>query len=651
MGFWKIIREPPAKSFPVRLTADVPPEGGDARWRARWWFWAGLLLIALLPRLLAAWQWNILWSDTVSYLAEAKALAAGDFQRAFAPRGLNVFPLILVWLQKTGWDICITGEWWSVAMGTLAILPLFGWIRRQFNVQVAMLAVILYAFHPKLVIFCPLIMRDPTFWFFFNLSIYLFWRAITESRWWLYLTAGLALTLCVHTRTEGWFLLPSFLLWSGIRVIASRATWARTVLGTGVCLAVIPVSIALVNLTWLRDCPHWGIIPSASSRQLAHWLGSFRPSVAEEAKPAKSPGQGVAGTSPASKASKRPPARPARADGSERFRPVDFRLVRKTGLRFVKAYTYAYGFLALVGLWIWRRVWIRPEHQALVLMGIILVVAVYVNFMPDDAVDIRYCLPLVLVSFPWMALGLLSIANGLMAVTGRRVVWNDSRRGVLVVALLAVVVALGTFDTRAVSGTFMHRQAALGKWIAEHYGAGETLAACVEDDRLLLYYSQGLKCHRILYPQFTKGWAVRVLKVDPPRVFVIDCGPELNDEDSTIRDFLREALKLGYRRVSADQLPPECGRMIVLVLGDDGSKNGTSLDGKRRCNGPKKSAAALIPSLFGEAAPGQVGQEAHPRAVARLERHEDSAMGQGLRVVESYSMFRDVFADDHDRVI
>lgn len=582
VGFWKVLREPSAKSFPARLTADVPLEGGDARWQTQWWFWAGLLLIGLMPRLWAAWQWDIFWSDTVSYLAEAKALAAGDYQRAFAPRGLNIFPLILVWLQKTGWDICITGEWWSVTMGTLAILPLFGWIRRQFNVQVATLAAILYAFHPKLVIFCPLIMRDPTFWFFFNLSIYLFWRAITESRWWLYLTAGLVLTLCVHTRTEGWFLLPSFLMWSGIRAIALRAARARTVLGTAVCLAVIPASVTLVNLTWLRDCPHWEIVPPASSRQLAHWLGSFRPSVVEEAKPAKPPEQGAAGTSPASKAAKRPQARPTPKDGSERFRPIDFRLVRKTGLRFVKAYTYVYGFLTLVGLWTWRRVWIRPEHQALALMGIILMVAVYVNFMPDDAVDIRYCLPLVLVSFPWMALGLLSIANGLVAVSGRRVVWNDSRRGALVVALLAIVVALGTFDTRAVSGTFMHRQAALGKWIAEHLGAGKTLAVCAEDDRLVMHYSQAYKCHRVLYPQFVNKSAVRFLKAARPRVFVIDHGYESKDEIAAIGNFQSEALKLGYRRVSADRLPPECGRMIVLVLDVNDSKNDTLLDGKRR---------------------------------------------------------------------
>ena len=138
-------------------------------------------------------------------------------------------------------------------MSALAVGPLFGWVRRQFSEQVAILACLLYAVHPKLVFYAPLILRDPTFWFLFNLSLYLTWRAVIEIRLWLFLAAGVTLSLAIHTRSEGWLLLGPLVIWAAWRLPAVAGLRGRLVAGAAICLAVIPLFVVLANLTLLGD--------------------------------------------------------------------------------------------------------------------------------------------------------------------------------------------------------------------------------------------------------------------------------------------------------------------------------------------------------------------------------------------------------------
>ena len=65
-------------------------------------------------------------------------------------------------------------------MSSLTVLPLCGWVRRQFNDQTALLAGVLYAAHPVFIQWSPELIRDPTFWLLFMLTLYLLWRAVTE---------------------------------------------------------------------------------------------------------------------------------------------------------------------------------------------------------------------------------------------------------------------------------------------------------------------------------------------------------------------------------------------------------------------------------------------------------------------------------------
>ena len=90
---------------------------------------------------------------------------------------------------------------WSLLISSLVVLPLFGWVRRQFDDRVALVACLLYAVQPKLIAWSPEIMRDPTFWFLFTLSIYLLWRAVTEVRPGWFVAAGVAVALACLKRS------------------------------------------------------------------------------------------------------------------------------------------------------------------------------------------------------------------------------------------------------------------------------------------------------------------------------------------------------------------------------------------------------------------------------------------------------------------
>ena len=219
-----------------------------------------LLLACLVPRAVAAWNWDVLWGDSLHYIFASLALEQANFHEGFAEFGLNTYPLILIPLRHLGIDWQITGKWFGVAVASCAVIPLWGWLRRMFNDRMAVIACLVYAFHGKLIAISPLIIRDPTFWFLLVLSLYFIWRAVDELRFGLFLAAGAALTLAIHTRTEGWLLLIPLLGWAGCRWFAAGAKRLRFAIGVVLTIAVIPASVAAVNLTWLRDNPRWELL-------------------------------------------------------------------------------------------------------------------------------------------------------------------------------------------------------------------------------------------------------------------------------------------------------------------------------------------------------------------------------------------------------
>jgi len=565
-------RGEPPEGFPNRLCEQASPGAARARPSAAV---LGLLLAAcLLPRLWVAWQQDTICPDAVQYLDIAEALRDGNYAEGFEYLSLNIYPAILGLLLQAGAHWVAACEAWSLLMATLAVLPLFGLVRRQFDERVAILACLLYALHPRLIIYSPLILRDPTFWFLFLLSLYFEWRAVTELRWWLFLAAGGAVFLTIHTRSEGWLLLIPLPLWALRRLWIVPAWKKRLLVGVLACIAVIPLATVLVNVTLLRGQPQWHM---ASKRHFAcawQWLRGSNYADSVEAAAHAPDGAGAA-QAPAANG----PA-PDKQSG---------RTFQRLIVRFIKTFTYVYGLVVLAGVWGLRRNLLRTDTLPFFFITTALLAGIWIryNVLP---IDERYFFPIVLVSLPGLALGVVQVTqwivwlgarlsrglsqfsrseNGTVPLHGAR---QTAHRPAVVLAVLAVV-AVGSAIDGVRTGRSMFRawraQADLGKWILCQQGPQQSVAGNNEEMRLLAYYAEGY-----LVPLPASELCGGVPVPNPsclPGVVVLweDRRPGAAD---TCKAIVERSGGVGYRHVAADDLPPSCRDLAVLVHKDQPSE-------------------------------------------------------------------------------
>ena len=181
-----------------------------------------------------AWKLGGLCPDGVFYIQLAQSIEHGHALPA-AQLPLYPYPMLLALLHRAGLDWELAGTLWGVLMAGLVVLPLFGWLRRQFDQRVALAGCFLYAVHSELIRWSPEVMRDQTFWFLFVLSLYLLWRAVTEVRLWLFIAAGVTIALAAAMRFEGLLLLVPLGLWSCWRWRALGQSRGRLAAGTLCC--------------------------------------------------------------------------------------------------------------------------------------------------------------------------------------------------------------------------------------------------------------------------------------------------------------------------------------------------------------------------------------------------------------------------------
>jgi hypothetical protein len=178
--------------------------------------------------------------------------------------------------------------------------------------------------------------------------------------------------------------------------------------------------------------------------------------------------------------------------------------------------------------------------------------------------DIRYFFPMVLVSFPWIALGFLKLSDWGV----RLLSWGRDAppllRPATVIVLAVVIASFGMFDTNLASARFMREHAELGNWIHDHFGPHRTIVGNLLETRLVQYYSQG-RIVGYFDPRDCGGGRL-------PQA-VRDCRPDVlvlwtdSNGDSWTRyaETVAAESGLGYRLVARDQLPAGHDGVLVLV--------------------------------------------------------------------------------------
>ncbi len=527
-----------------------------------------LLAMCLAPRIWMADRIGSVCPDGAFYIEKAQHLGEDGPPAAQDSYEFNLYLLVLSAWHRAGLSWEAAGTVWGILAGSLTVLPLFGWVRRMFDDRVALLAGALYAAHPKLIEWSPEALRDPTFWLLFTTSLYCSWRAITEVRPGWFLAAGGATFLAASTRFEGWFLLLPAAAWCGWRWLALREARWRLVGGGGLFVLGYPLVMALLVYFHGYQRWEWGKferLEMVAQWASARWNTAATPpaGVAEEERSTAAAGEAGQCPAPAGAA---PTAAATAPSASAQSATPPYTSGQTASLvldKIGRAFTVVFGVPVLLGLRRWWRLCARRDHQPLVLLAAITLAAVWVHAAKGHMSSTRYLLPLVILSTPLAALGLLPVCRLAARLAG----WLAPGHGLAphwaASGVLLMVLAGGAADAVTSRVSSRTAQADLGAWLRQRIGPQQTVAGSF-NWRLTTYHAQA-KFHPLtgLSCDLTPERFGQMLSETRPDALLL-CHHRL--PGTLLRSLSQQAGASGFEPIDPEQLPPSCrNRVTVLV--------------------------------------------------------------------------------------
>ncbi len=492
-----------------------------------------LMLACVIPRALIALRLSSICPDGVLYIGLAEALKESRLRQAFEIMNLNIYPAVLALLNRLGLSWEMGGTIWGILISCLVILPLFGWVRRQFDDAVAVTACLLYAVHPVFIQWSPELIRDPTFWFFFALSLYLIWRAVVEVRIGLSLAAGLALSLAILTRFEGLLLFVPLGLWTFWRFRALNRGRDKAKLAAGWVLAffALPALILLVNFTLLRHHSQWVTIRSSPLSFIGRWWN------------------GVFLSAPVDAA--------ANLHG-QLYVPLG-RMIAIYVPTLVKGLSPLFALLMLGGMWGWRRVWARRDHQALFYTGLAIMLAAWIHAWCAKSSCDRYFLPMVLFGSPFAALGLMGLSARLLGLAGQL----KSKVFLRPAAFAPAIIVACTGWCVAYSGPYDRRGAEveLAGWVRREYGPSPLIYGSEGVTAVVAYYAKANWATLAMY--MDDAAVLEQVKQLKPDVILLSSTRRKNLSDT--RQLISEIEKLEYIEIPRTKLPRGTDDVLTVL--------------------------------------------------------------------------------------
>lgn len=192
--------------MPLNLSAQkYPPVDSDGQSSVRTLTVFLIFLLAFLLRLHACASTHIINPDAVWYICQAKALYYGkcDQLPACTLTFLSVYPILVAFANSVCHDWIVAARSVSLVFGTVTMIPLYLLLRQFFSRDMSALSVLIFALIPFLVQTSADIVRDPVYWFFLVLGLYLFVSQMGNARYRLRLfLSSLSLILGAWARVE-----------------------------------------------------------------------------------------------------------------------------------------------------------------------------------------------------------------------------------------------------------------------------------------------------------------------------------------------------------------------------------------------------------------------------------------------------------------
>lgn len=216
-----------------------------------------LLSLAFAVRLYLVFHTYVIANDGVLYVKLAKLISQGQIEEAIRLHFLNLFPFIISLFQKVFINWEFSGQMVSAIFGSLAIIPFYFLIKCLFNRSVAIISSILFVCHPYLVRFSAEVIKEPTFWFFFLMTLWLGWEALTRKNPWLFALTSILGTTSFLLRTEGIFVLPLIAVWLFLKDAKTLTiTYKKRILFALVVFLTVPIILSPVMLYLEKKTGH-----------------------------------------------------------------------------------------------------------------------------------------------------------------------------------------------------------------------------------------------------------------------------------------------------------------------------------------------------------------------------------------------------------
>ena len=173
-----------------------------------------IILLGFAIRLFSFHYTYIINPDGVLYIHQARAIYYDlkDSIRTCSMGYLSNYSILIVLAYKIFGDWVVAAKSVSLFFGTITLVPVYFLLNRFFKKEISLIATLIFALIPVLVDKSVDVVRDPVYWFFSVLGLYLFVSQI-EKRNYLYLMlSSLCFLMAAWARIEAiLFVLVSFL--------------------------------------------------------------------------------------------------------------------------------------------------------------------------------------------------------------------------------------------------------------------------------------------------------------------------------------------------------------------------------------------------------------------------------------------------------
>ena len=191
-----------------------------------------LLLLALSIRIILYPHLHLIAKDgAFQYIPVAKLYACGEFKEALSQMQTPLYPFLIALVSKSGLDMESAGRLISLIFNTLTIIPLYFLGKKLFkSSNISFLAGFLLAIHPYFVRFSVDVLKEAPYIFFFVTALWLSYEALSSEKLWLYLLAGITIGFSCLIRADGIEILIIVSLWILFQKISEfRKTYKRRI--------------------------------------------------------------------------------------------------------------------------------------------------------------------------------------------------------------------------------------------------------------------------------------------------------------------------------------------------------------------------------------------------------------------------------------